>query len=163
MESQNPDPAQAAIRYRPNVAAIVRNAAGKILVCERDDIEGAWQFPQGGMDEGESREDALVRELREEISLERGDVRIVSNKGPYRYRFPPGVTKRGCQGVEQFYFLVDLVAPESKVNVATPSPEFRAAKWVAPEEFDPGWLPAMKREVYRAVFRDFFDVDLKLR
>jgi putative (di)nucleoside polyphosphate hydrolase len=148
------------IRYRPVVAAILRNAAGKILVCERVDLAGAWQFPQGGVDEGETREQALARELREEVSLEPGDYKIVTCKGPYRYLFPPGFTKHGCQGVEQIYFLADLTAPESRIDVRTAKPEFRATKWIAPAEFDLAWLPPMKREVYRAVLDDFFGVRL---
>ncbi len=151
--------AQAA-RYRPTVAAIVRNAAGEILVCERSDRPGAWQFPQGGVDGGESREEALVRELEEEISLKPGDIRIVSRKGPYHYLYPAGFTRDGCCGTEQFYFLVDLKGRESTVNVATRHPEFRDAKWIDPADFDPGWLPANKREVYRAVMDDFFGIDL---
>ena len=160
MKPRDSDPVQAASRYRPTVAAIVRNAAGEILVCERSDRPGAWQFPQGGVDGGESREEALVRELGEEISLNPGDIGIVSSKGPYRYHYPSGFTKDGCCGTEQFYFLVDLKGRESTVNVATRHPEFHAAKWIAPADFDPGWLPANKREVYRAVMGDFFGIDL---
>ena len=55
------------MKYRLNVAAILRNGAGKILIGERKDRSGAWQFPQGGVDEGETLAQALVRELREEI------------------------------------------------------------------------------------------------
>ena len=49
--------------YRENVAAILRNRRGEILVCERLDHAGAWQFPQGGIDAGETPEQALVREV----------------------------------------------------------------------------------------------------
>src|SRR5439155_26592113 len=107
MKPEYPDSAQAGIRYRPNVAAIVSNAAGEILVCERADRPGAWQFPQGGVDDGETHEQALLRELHEEISIEPDDVRIVLRKGPYRYLYPSGFTKHGCHGAEQFYFLVE--------------------------------------------------------
>ncbi len=156
MKNDDASATQAAIRYRPNVAAIVRNAAGEILVCERADRAGAWQFPQGGIDPGETPAQALVRELREEISLEPEDLRIVTRHGPYRYLYPDGFTKRGCRGAEQIYFLVELTGALEKVNVATEHPEFRAAKWIAIEDFDLSWLPLAKREVYRAVFRDFF-------
>jgi putative (di)nucleoside polyphosphate hydrolase len=160
MPSHDTDAAQAAIRLRHNVAAIVRDGAGKILVCERADHAGAWQFPQGGVDDGETHEQALVRELGEEVSLGAGDVRIVSRKGPYRYLYPSGFKKRGFNGVEQIYFLVELQASASKVNVKTQHPEFRAVKWIAPAQFELSWLPPMKCEVYRAVFLDFFGVDI---
>ena len=56
-------------RYRPCVAALLQNAAGMILICERRDFAESWQFPQGGIDAGESPREALVRELMEELGL----------------------------------------------------------------------------------------------
>ena len=57
------------IRYRPNVALILQRADGRILIGERLDVAGAWQFPQGGVDAGESADEALAREMGEELSL----------------------------------------------------------------------------------------------
>jgi putative (di)nucleoside polyphosphate hydrolase len=144
--------------YRLNVAAILRNARGEILVCERLNELGAWQFPQGGVDEGESLEQALARELREEIGVAPEDIRIVTSRGPYRYLFGGGRTKKGYHGKEQYYFLCDFPGPDSRINVATDHPEFRAWKWIAPADFQMSWLPEMKLEVYRAVLRDFFAI-----
>lgn len=146
--------------YKLNVAAILRNAAGKILVCERYDVRGAWQFPQGGVDEGEDIEQALARELREEISLRPDDYVVLERKGPYRYLFGNGRTKKGFHGKEQHYFLAELTVPASRIDVETEHPEFQDTRWVAPSEFDLDWLPEMKREVYRSVFKDFFNVIL---
>ncbi len=150
----NPEPS-----YQPNVAGILRNRDGKILVCERATIRGAWQFPQGGVDEGETREQALVRELWEEISLDPGDFKIVSKRDGYRYLFQGG-KKRGHDGKAQTYFLCDFLADDSKIRVETEHPEFRAWKWIAPAEFQKEWLPKMKTEVYTEVFQDFFGVRL---
>ena len=58
------------VRYRPNVAALIVNPVGNLLICERWTIPGAWQFPQGGVDSGESLEQALYREVREEVLVE---------------------------------------------------------------------------------------------
>jgi len=151
-------PAQPDIRYRLNVAAILRNEGGKILIGERVDREGAWQFPQGGVDEGETLAEALARELREEISLAPPGYRILSSKGPYFYVFGNGKVVKGYQGKEQHYFLADFTGDPGKINVETEHPEFRRVRWVAPEDFKIGWLPKMKREVYRAVFNDFFSI-----
>src|SRR3954469_6148453 len=87
--------------YRPNVAAIVRDKEGRILLGERNDYPDSWQFPQGGCDPGETPEEALPRELREEVSLEPGDYRIVAKRGPYRYLFTGGRRKEGYRGQEQ--------------------------------------------------------------
>ena len=146
--------------YRSNVAGILRNAQGQILVCERLQIEGAWQFPQGGVDEGETLKQALERELLEEIGVVPEDYRIVVARGPYRYVFGDGRKKRGYHGKEQHYFLCEFVGPDSHIDVAREHPEFRAWKWIAPSEFQLAWLPEMKVEVYRAVFRDFFEISL---
>jgi len=144
------------IRYRANVAAILRNRRGEILICERLNVPGAWQFPQGGIDDGETHEQALRRELWEEIGVESRDYRVVARKGPYRYVFGNGQSKKGYHGKEQHYFLCDFTGPDSRINVATEHPEFQAWRWIWPGKFRMRWLPEMKREVYRAVLRDFF-------
>ena len=148
------------MKYRANVAAILRNAKGEILVCERLGMPGAWQFPQGGVDAGETHEEALSRELHEEIGLVPDDFEIVEQKGPYRYLFGSGRKKKGYHGKEQHYFLADFTSPDSRINVATSKPEFQAYRWIRPTRFQMAWLPEMKQEVYRAVFRDFFGVKI---
>lgn len=146
--------------YRSNVAGILRNRHGQILVCERIQMENAWQFPQGGVDEGESLEEALRRELWEEIGVVPEDYRIVESRGPYRYLFGEGRRKKGFHGKEQHYFLCDFTGEDSRIQIETEHPEFRAWKWIQPEDFRTEWLPEMKLEVYRAVFRDFFKISL---
>jgi putative (di)nucleoside polyphosphate hydrolase len=147
-------------RYRANVAAILRNATGRILICERLGLPGAWQFPQGGLHEGETLDEALRRELWEETGVLPESYSVVLRKGPYRYLFPEGRTKKGWHGQEQFYFLCDFKATDSHINVAAKDPEFQAFRWIDPAEFEIVWLPEMKREVYRAVFRDFFNIEI---
>ena len=147
-------------RYRPNVAAVVLNAAGQILLGERMRWRDSWQFPQGGLDGDESPEEGLRRELREEISLEPADYVVEARCGPYRYLFPAGWTKKGYDGQEQHYFRLRLLASESKVNVHTAHPEFRAARWIDPAKYSLAWLPEMKHAVYREVFREFFGLEI---
>ncbi len=148
------------MKYRANVAAILRNPSGQILVCERLGVPGAWQFPQGGIDAGETPEQALTRELSEEIGVAADSFRIVAQRGPYRYAFGDGRTKKGFHGKEQIYFLCDFTQPDATINVETAHPEFQGFRWVAPGEFRVEWLPEMKRQVYREVLAEFFDVKL---
>ncbi len=148
------------MKYRSNVAAILRNAKGEILICERLGVPGAWQFPQGGIDLGETAEEALTRELWEEIGVVSTDFEVLEQRGPYFYLFGAGRMKKGYHGKEQLYFLANYMAPDSQINVATPHPEFQAFRWIRPQDFQMNWLPEMKREVYRAVFQDFFQVKL---
>jgi putative (di)nucleoside polyphosphate hydrolase len=143
--------------YRPNVAAIIRRNDNKILVGERSDIPGSWQFPQGGIKPRETPEEALERELLEEISLPGESYRIIERKEPYRYLFDQGRTKEGFHGQEQIYFLVELL-PGHQPNHETSDPEFRALRWILPPEFNIEWVPPFKREVYRQVLSLFFGV-----
>jgi len=145
-------------RYRSNVAAIIQAPDQKILIGERSDVRGAWQFPQGGVKENESTLQALFRELREELSVKPSHYRVIDCKGPYRYLFQGGRKKEGFDGQEQFYFLVQLTAPDSCVQVETDDPEFSRIRWIEPGDFRAQWVPGFKQAVYRQVFMDFFGI-----
>lgn len=154
------------VRFRPNVAALMTRADGSLLICERWQVPGAWQFPQGGVDPGESPEEALFREVREEIGFSSKHYEVLEARGGYRYLYPEQVRKKkvrkhGCAGQEQDYFLCLLKDGAPEVDTAQRPREFGAHRWILPEEFDLDWLPEFKKEVYREVFRDFFGVELK--
>ena len=151
--------------YRPNVAALLLNNHANLLICERYHLPGAWQFPQGGVDHGESELEALHREIREEIGLKKIHYEILSSKGGYRYLYPEEVRakklkKHGNHGQQQTYFLCKLRENAPPINVAQNPPEFGAYRWILPEEFDLDWLPPFKHAVYSSVMKDFFNIDL---
>lgn len=146
--------------YRPNVALILENQAGEILIAERSDVPGSWQFPQGGADRGESAGETLIREMEEELSLPASAYEVLECRGPYRYDFPPGRVKEGFLGQEQTYFRARLRRPEVLPEGPVQSPEFRAVRWIKPSEFLLSWVADFKREVYRQVFRDFWGIEL---
>jgi putative (di)nucleoside polyphosphate hydrolase len=145
-------------RYRSNVGAIVKRSDGKILIGERSNVAGAWQFPQGGVKVSETAREALSRELREEVSLTPAHYRVIKCKGPYRYLFPPGRTKEGFDGQEQSYFLIELTSTDSHIDVTTEKPEFVQFRWIEPSDFQLEWVPDFKQAVYRQVFFDFFGI-----
>ena len=146
--------APGAAGFRANVTAAVVDGRGQILLARRID-GGGWQLPQGGMDRGESPEQALFRELGEEIGLGPSQVQVLAAAvGWYRYRIPPAILKeRGASsefhGQAQRWFLLELVAPQEmiRLDVETP-PEFDRWRWAA------YWhpvhsVPNFKREAYR--------------
>lgn len=151
--------------YRPNVAGIFAKTDGTILICQRTDNPATWQFPQGGVDQGESAITAFMREAQEEVGLTPDQYHILQTRGPYRYDYPPEVyasiaEKRGEPfiGQEQTYFLCQL-------NNASTTPlldqhEFQAYQWIQPEQFPIRSLTPFKQDTYRAVLRDFFGITL---
>jgi putative (di)nucleoside polyphosphate hydrolase len=145
-------------RLRTNVAAIIKRADGKILLGERSNVAGAWQFPQGGVKRSESAREALSRELQEELSLVPAHYRVIESKGPYRYLFPLGRTKEGYHGQEQTYFLIEFFGVDSDIDITTEEPEFVQFRWIQPNEFQMNWAPGFKQAVYRQVFFDFFGI-----
>lgn len=144
--------------YRRNVACILQNSRGEILICERIDYPGSWQFPQGGLKKGESLLMGLHREVQEELGLAPKNYRVMTRRGPYRYVFSNGLKRGLYTGQEQHYFLSLLTNPATPLRLNGKSPEFRAARWIPPEAFDLGWTTPMRRGVYARVFADFFNV-----
>lgn len=142
--------------YRFNVAAIIlAPESNKILVAERIDIDNAWQFPQGGIDSNESEEEALFRELKEELGT--NDVKILDkNPNLITYDFPESIAQRFApfKGQSQRYFLVRLNS-SANINLDTKEPEFKDYKFVdyceAIELLDNGF----KGEVYKEALNYF--------
>lgn len=88
--------------YRPNVGIVICNRQGQVMWARRYG-QHSWQFPQGGINPGESPEQAMYRELFEEVGLSRKDVRILaSTRNWLRYKLPKRLvrwdTKPVCIG-----------------------------------------------------------------
>ena len=80
--------------YRPNVGIIILNDNKKALWAKRVD-EDAWQFPQGGINEGESLKEAMYRELMEEVGLSPNHVEIIGQTKEWlRYDVPKQWVRR---------------------------------------------------------------------
>ncbi|MEM7146380.1 MAG: NUDIX domain-containing protein [Verrucomicrobiota bacterium] len=148
-------------RYRPNVAVILERGDGAIFVAKRYGLADAWQFPQGGVDPGEGMEEALYREVAEEVGLGPEKYEVLERRDGYRYLFPDGRLKQGYHGQEQTYFRGRFLGEDGDIDLgAHASEEFDAFQWIEPAAFRLDWVPAFKREVYARVFADFFEVAL---
>ena len=138
--------------YRANVGIVLHNDAGQLFWCKRAG-QDAWQFPQGGITENESPEEALYRELREETGLTRDDVEIVASSREWlKYRLPPHLVRRKCFpkciGQKQRWFLLRLIHEERVCLDASEKPEFDHWRWVD-HEAPVNEVVSFKRNVYQ--------------
>lgn len=93
---------------RPGVVGVVLDAQGRLLVGERARQPGTWQLPQGGIERGETPEQALLREMREEIGTDRIEI-LARSVRPISYRFPePILRQMRWSGQSQIWFLLRL-------------------------------------------------------
>ncbi|GMB96036.1 RNA pyrophosphohydrolase [Helicobacter sp. NHP22-001] len=144
--------------YRPNVAAVVLSSHYprdcEFFLAQRIDIQGAWQFPQGGIDQGETPLKALYRELLEEIGTDAVEV-IAEYPKWITYDFPPTMPKKlyPFDGQKQKYFLVRL-KNNSLINIQTLSPEFNCWCFVKTQDLFHK-VVHFKRQVYRQVIGYF--------
>ena len=113
----------------------------------------AGSSPRGESTGASHREEALCREVYEEVGIAADAYRITARSGPHRYDFPAGPDRRGFDGQEQFYFLCSLIAETPPVpDLSGTCGEFSALRWVDAHDFPVHLAPKMKQEVYRAVF-----------
>ena len=144
--------------YRPNVGIILSNDEGRLLWARRIG-QDAWQFPQGGIRTDETPEEALYRELEEEVGLEPEHVEILgATRGWLRYRLPERYIRRNrrpvCIGQKQVWFLLRLVGCEGDLCLdKTDHPEFDDWRWV--DYWEPlAEVISFKRGVYRRALEE---------
>lgn len=144
--------------FRANVGIMVANGRGDLLWARRVG-QDAWQFPQGGINDGETPEQALYRELQEEIGLTENDVEMIAcTRGWLRYRLPQRLLRKDsrplCIGQKQKWFLLKMLANNEDVSVDNGhKPEFDYWRWVS------YWYPLaqvvpFKKEVYRRALKE---------
>ena len=144
--------------FRPNVGIILANDRGQVLWARRIG-QDAWQFPQGGIKAQESPEQALFRELREEVGLDAASVEIIAcTRGWLRYRLPKRYLKHNeatnFVGQKQKWFLLRMLAGDHCVCVdGTDRPEFDGWRWVS-YWYPVGQVVAFKRDVYRRALKE---------
>jgi putative (di)nucleoside polyphosphate hydrolase len=146
--------------YRSNVGIIICNKNGQVLWAKRFG-QHSWQFPQGGIKEGETPEAAMYRELHEEVGLKPEHVKVVAASRQWlRYKLPKRLVRWEspvpvCIGQKQRWFLLQLIAEEEQIEFESCAhPEFDDWRWVT------YWYPvrqvvSFKRDVYRRALAEF--------
>lgn len=143
--------------YRPGIGVMLLNAHGEVFVAHRTDVQGeAWQMPQGGIDEGESPQEAALRELREEIGTDNADI-IAESTRWFTYNVPEELRKaweRRCKGQRQKWFVMLFKGADSDIDLAGDHPEFKAWRWASVSELTALAVP-FKRQLYLDVIGEF--------
>lgn len=144
--------------FRHGVGVVLMNPRRQVFLAKRIGMR-AWQFPQGGMQDDETPEQTLFRELKEEVGLDASDVQLLaSTKRWLTYRLPTRLirhhTQPLCIGQKQKWFLLKCGADVQFDLAQSETPEFDEWSWVS------YWQPlqhvvSFKRRVYLQVLKEF--------
>jgi len=119
--------------YRPNVGIVLFNGSRQVLWARRSRHDG-WQFPQGGIEHGETLDQAAFRELYEEVGLKPENVELIGRTQNWlRYDVPGNLRSRNAEfrGQKQVWFLMRMLAEDSQISLDhSPAPEFDRWQWV---------------------------------
>ena len=144
--------------YRANVGIILVNDDGSLFWAKRIG-EDAWQFPQGGIRKSESAEQALFRELYEEVGVVKESVEVIGRTQDWlRYKIPEQLIRRHqtpcCIGQKQRWFLLRFTGKESDVCLdSSDKPEFDQWCWIDPIEPARSVI-SFKRSVYAEALKE---------
>lgn len=144
--------------YRPGIGLVLLNDQGLAFVAQRIDTPGnAWQFPQGGIDEGEDPRATALREMEEEIGTNKAEI-IAESRGWISYDLPPDIADRSWKGrfrgQTQKWFCARFTGTDADINLETEHPEFDRWRWMDLEVV-PTLIIPFKRALYDQVVAEF--------
>lgn len=144
--------------HRPNVGVVLFNDQGLVWLGRRARTPAPWnwQFPQGGVDDGEDLLDAAFRELEEETGVTSAAY-LGRTEDWVVYDFPPEVTARGgrWRGQKQVWFALRFTGDDAEIRLdAHHQVEFEAWRWARLDEA-PGLIVPFKRAAYDQVVAAF--------
>jgi len=148
------DPAP--LPYRPCVGVMLINREGLVFVGRRSDTPDAWQMPQGGIDAGETPQQAALRELEEEIGTAKAVI-LGETQGWHQYDLPADLVGRmwkgKYRGQRQKWVACRFTGQDTDINLDTAHPEFDAWRWVPAQRLVALIVP-FKRATYEAVLAE---------
>lgn len=144
--------------YRLGVGLVLFNAQGLVFAARRIDTkEPAWQFPQGGIDEGEDPLTAAFREMKEEIGTDKAEL-IAESRDWIAYDLPPEladkVWKGRYRGQKQKWYALKFLGDDTDIDIDTEHPEFSEWRWMKLSDVPPLIVP-FKRALYDQVAAEF--------
>ena len=145
--------------YRKCVGMMIINNNKEILVGKRiDHPSGFWQMPQGGIDEYENPEEAVWREMMEEIGT--NNVTLIKTSNQWlNYDIPNDTLKtlpwgHKYKGQTQKWFAFKFTGKNQDIDVGTTNPEFSEWKWINYQDIVDKIVP-FKRSVYSKILEEF--------
>jgi putative (di)nucleoside polyphosphate hydrolase len=149
--------------YRKGVGVVLFNTGGLVWIGRRivnssHEVEHYWQFPQGGIDNGETPAQAVVRELREETGIKQTDI-IGCTEDWLCYDLPESLIGvawgGGYRGQTQKWFALRFLGSDDDIDLSSHAkPEFDAWRWVRLSEAVNLIVP-FKRNLYAKLFNEF--------
>jgi 8-oxo-dGTP pyrophosphatase MutT (NUDIX family) len=147
-------------KYRRGVGILLVNQRREIFIARRNDVEDAWQMPQGGIDSRESPEQAAFRELKEEIGTDNAKI-VAASSGWFYYDVPEDIAKKAWggrwKGQRQKWFVMLFTGIDEEIDLATEHPEFDAWRWATIAELS-SLAVTFKRDLYASLLEEFSSI-----
>jgi putative (di)nucleoside polyphosphate hydrolase len=147
--------------YRKAVGLMILNSKKEVFIAKRKGFsaKNGWQMPQGGIDDGETPEEAALREMKEEIGSNNGVI-VAQTNNWHNYDIPRNIVTKlwngAYRGQTQKWFLINFMGLDSEINLDTHIQEFTKWKWVSYLEMIEKIVPFKKR-LYESVLEEFKD------
>lgn len=149
--------------FRSKVSGVILNSIDQVLLVQINEYkENEWNVPGGGVEEGESDEEALLRELSEELGTEKFNI-LLKSSIINRYDFPDELIEKiisegkNYRGQEQVQFVVRFLGNDSDIHIQTE--EIRKYKWVSQNNLDEYLLFPNQLENIKSVLREYQKID----
>jgi len=125
--------------YRKSTIAVIVDKNNKILLIQKQSYpDNGWDFPGGGAEEGETDEQAIMRELKEELGTDKFEL-IKKSRENNQYDWPDEVIEKKFEekgktwrGQKRSQFLVKFLGEEGDVRIQ--EDEIRKFRWVEVDE-----------------------------
>lgn len=149
--------------FRSKVSGVILNSIDQVLLVQINEYrENEWNVPGGGVEEGESDEEALLRELSEELGTEKFNI-LLKSSIINRYDFPDELIEKiisegkNYRGQEQVQFVVRFLGNDSDIHIQTE--EIRKYKWVSQNNLDEYLLFPNQLENIKSVLSEYQKID----
>ncbi|MGJ4745377.1 RNA pyrophosphohydrolase [Leptospira sp. SA-E8] len=143
--------------YRKNVGMVVFNSKGEVLVGERLNFKGSWQFPQGGIDDGEDPNSAAQRELLEEVGIQDAEI-IYQYPSWINYDFPESLhlssNLKKYRGQTQKWYLLYWNGKAEDCDLTAHEQEFERVRFIPFQECL-STVVSFKKDVYQKLVQEF--------